>query len=119
MASETLKTPCDDCPGAVFMGTTSCTAEDDAKYAEKKILKELYYEAGGPDWVEATNWTTPGVGVCNYQGIKCKNGKHDNEGVSEIDLTEYGTVGNYSYFYLEPSSFNVAVGFTQPCKGGL
>ena len=93
MASKTLSS-CYDCPGASFMGTTSCTAEDESKYSEKKIIKELYYATGGPDWTESKNWTVSGVGVCNYQGITCSDGSHDNEGVSEIDLTNMGLSGS-------------------------
>lgn len=92
MASKTFET-CDDCPTATFMGTTTCTEEDESKYSEKKIIKQLYIETGGPDWTESQNWTVSGVGICNYQGITCSEGSHDNEGVTEIDLTNMGLSG--------------------------
>ena len=92
MASKTFET-CDDCPTATFMGTTTCTEEDESKYSEKKIIKQLYIETGGPDWTESQNWTVSGVGICNYQGITCSEGTHDNEGVTEIDLTNMGLSG--------------------------
>ena len=75
------------------MGTTTCTEEDESKYSEKKIIKQLYTETGGPDWTESQNWTVSGVGICNYQGITCSEGSHDNEGVTEIDLTNMGLSG--------------------------
>ena len=105
MSSPSLNSRCEVCPDAKYMGTTQCTAnavEDKAKYSEKKILDDFYLSTGGPNWISAINWTDSGVGVCDYEGIKCKEGSHEDGGVTDINLAEMALSGS-----IPPSIWNL------------
>lgn len=93
-ASPTLGLTCEDCPGNAFFGETVCETGDAHKSRETEILDELFQATGGRYWnLTHTNWTKPGIPICQREGVICTGTTDLNTGVTELILSRFGLRG--------------------------
>lgn len=93
-ASPTLNLECQDCPGNAYFGETVCETGDSHKSRETEILDELFLATGGRYWnLTHTNWTKPGIPICQREGVICTGTADPNTGVTELRLSHFGLRG--------------------------
>jgi Leucine-rich repeat (LRR) protein len=110
-ASPTLNLLCEDCPGNAFFGETVCESGEVTLNREREILDELFFSTGGRYWNKTqTNWTKPGIPICNREGIDCIGDDQPNSGVYQIFLSNYGLRGTVpTSIYELPSLRRLAI----------
>ena len=83
-----INAPCTTCKvlqSSPLLGNTKCDM-----MAERDILKKLFEENGGENWVTATNWNDDDTGICLWYGVSCSPDRaNDDEGVTSLELN-YG-----------------------------
>jgi Leucine-rich repeat (LRR) protein len=92
--ATTLLGDCQPCyelqESSLILGHTKCHEADD----EKKILKALFDQTGGPNWRDNKNWGDNSVGICEWYGILCIDEDNDvSSGVLALTLEDNGLVG--------------------------
>eukprot|EP00977_Amphora_coffeiformis_P009602 scaffold2209_cov168-Amphora_coffeaeformis.AAC.16 len=104
-ASPALNLVCQDCPGNAFYGETVCETGDVQKSRETEILDELFLATGGRYWNQThTNWTKPGIPICQREGVICTGTDDPNTGVTELRLSQFGLRGTIPSSIYELSS---------------
>ena len=86
-------TACDSCSGAKYYGTQKCDGDYEKEIpilsseivaqSERKILEKLYNACRGYHWNAFDNWNDDKKSICEWKGIKCKDGA---DTVEEINL---------------------------------
>jgi Leucine-rich repeat (LRR) protein len=68
---------------------------------EEEALRKIYSATGGKNWAFQSNWNSDQP-ICSWKGITCGAGsQNDNEGVTDIDLSDNNLVG-----ILPPEAFS-------------
>lgn len=83
-------TACKSCPdlqGTPTLGSSLCVSAQ--KQIEKDILLSLFQSTTGVNWKNSDGWADDDVDICNWYGIKCKEGAT----VESILLGSNGLVG--------------------------
>lgn len=84
---------CQACPSqeqTQFYGSFSCwNVQDQAEWAERRALEDLYMSTNGDEWVHRDGWLKPDVSICNWYGIACET----ETSVQSIQLVHNGLRG--------------------------
>jgi Leucine-rich repeat (LRR) protein len=80
---------CDNTELAAFWGQMKCKSSS----VEEEALRKIYSATEGKNWAFQSNWNSDKP-ICSWKGITCGAGsQNDNEGVTDIDLSDNNLVG--------------------------
>jgi Leucine-rich repeat (LRR) protein len=87
VSEDTACALCPDLESSPILGSNFCLSIQ--KQKEKEILLSLFQGTDGINWKNNDGWTDENVDICNWYGIKCKEGST----IESILLGSNGLVG--------------------------